>query len=48
MTFADVPRHIEFQAAYTPNPESRAVYNKVFGEFVRFYEQTKKYLQAIE
>jgi xylulokinase len=41
MTFADVPRHVEFQATCTPNPENRAAYDKVFGEFVRFYEQTK-------
>jgi xylulokinase len=42
MTFADMPRHVEFQATYTPTPENRAVYDKLFGEFVEFYEQTKR------
>jgi xylulokinase len=41
MTFADVPRHVEFQATYTPNPENRAVYDKLFGELVNFYDKTK-------
>jgi xylulokinase len=41
MTFADVPQKIEVQATYAPNPDSRAVYDKVFREFVRFYEQTR-------
>ena len=41
MAFADVPHHIEFQATYTSNVENRGVYDKVFGEFVRFYEQAK-------
>ena len=41
MTFDAIPQKIECQATYTPNPDNRAVYDKEFGEFVRFYEQTK-------
>jgi xylulokinase len=32
---------IDYQAVYRPNPVNRAVYDEVFAEFVRFYNQTR-------
>ncbi len=40
ITFADVPRLVEFQATYTPGAH-RAVYDKTFREFVNFYKQNQ-------
>ena len=41
LAFADIPQKVEFKATYSPNPENRALYDKLFAEFVRFYHQNK-------
>jgi xylulokinase len=41
LAFEDIPQKVEFKATYLPNPENRALYDKLFAEFVRFYHQNK-------
>ncbi len=41
LAFNDVPQKVKFRATYTPNPETRAIYDKIFAEFVTFYKQNK-------
>jgi xylulokinase len=41
LAFQDIPRLVEFKATYSPHPENRALYDKLFAEFVRFYHQNK-------
>jgi xylulokinase len=41
LTFEDIPQMVEFKAIYSPNPENRALYDKLFAEFVGFYHQNK-------
>lgn len=41
LNFEDLPARTEFENIYTPNPANRAIYDKVFAEFVRYYGQTK-------
>ncbi len=41
MGFEDIPQKVEFKATYSPNPENRALYDKLFAEFVHFYHQNK-------
>ena len=41
LAFADIPQKVEIKATYTPNPENRTLYDKLFDEFVRFYHQNK-------
>ena len=40
--FEDIPQKVGFKATYSPIPENRAIYEKLFAEFVRFYHQNKK------
>jgi len=41
LTFADIPQKVEIKATFTPNPDNRALYDKLFVEFTRFYHQNK-------
>ena len=41
LAFEDIPQKVEFKATYSPNPENRAGYDKLFAEFVQFYHQNK-------
>jgi len=41
LSFDAIPHQVEYQAIYQPNPENRGVYDKLFGEFVSFYKQTR-------
>jgi xylulokinase len=42
MAFEDIPQKVGFKATYSPNPENRAIYDKLFAEFVQFYHHNKK------
>jgi xylulokinase len=39
--FEDLHQYVEVETVYTPNPANRAIYDKVFAEFVTYYQQTK-------
>jgi xylulokinase len=39
--FDDVPQYVQFQNEYQPNPNHRALYDKLFAEFVNLYKQNK-------
>lgn len=39
--FDDIPKHIQIQNEYQPNPEHRTLYDKMFAEFVNLYKQNK-------
>jgi xylulokinase len=41
LSFDAIPRQTEIAATYTPTPAHRAVYDRCFSEFVRYYRQTK-------
>jgi xylulokinase len=41
LAFADIPQKVEIKATFTPNPDNRVLYDKLFAEFVRFYHQNK-------
>jgi xylulokinase len=41
LAFKDIPQKVEIKATYSPNPENRALYDKLFAEFVPFYHQNK-------
>jgi xylulokinase len=41
LAFKDVPDKVEIKATFKPNPANRALYDKLFGEFTRFYHQNK-------
>ena len=41
LKFSDLQKHVEFETVYTPNPANRGIYDKIFGEFVTYYQQTK-------
>jgi xylulokinase len=42
LKFEDLSGKVEFENVYTPDPKNREVYDKVFGEFVRYYGATKE------
>ena len=41
LAFKDIPQKVGFKATYSPNPENRGLYDKLFAEFVQFYHQNK-------
>ncbi len=41
LKFSDLQKHVEFETVYTPNPANRAIYDKIYAEFVTYYKQTK-------
>lgn len=41
LNFADLQSQVGFETVYTPNPANRAIYDKIFTEFVTYYNQTK-------
>jgi xylulokinase len=41
LKFEDLQKQVEFETVYTPNPANRGIYDKIFGEFVTYYQQTK-------
>ena len=47
MAFEDIPQKVGFKATYSPNPENRALYDKLFGEFVQFYHHNKRSYQRL-
>lgn len=42
-TFQNISTTVEISATYTPNPENREVYDKLFAAFHSFYKQTKRW-----
>jgi len=42
LKFEELESRVEFESIYTPDPKNRAIYDKIFGEFVRYYNQTKE------
>ena len=39
--FEDVPQYTRIAREYAPLPEHRGIYDRIFGEFVQYYRQTK-------
>jgi xylulokinase len=42
MKFEELQNSVEFENVYTPDPKNRALYDRIFGEFVKYYGQTKE------
>jgi xylulokinase len=45
--FKDVPKYVSIQAEYQPNPANKVIYDKIFREFVTFYQRTKDIYQRL-
>ncbi|MHC1740400.1 MAG: FGGY-family carbohydrate kinase [Anaerolineaceae bacterium] len=41
LQFSDLQKQVEFETIYTPNPKHREIYDRVFSEFVTYYQQNK-------
>jgi xylulokinase len=41
LAFNDIPQKVQFKGVYKPDPQNRALYDKLFEEFVHFYKQNK-------
>jgi xylulokinase len=41
LKFEELRDHVEIETEFTPNPANRAIYDKIFAEFVTYYNQTK-------
>jgi len=42
ITWDQIPNLIQYSNIFTPKPENRAVYDKLFNEFINIYKITKK------
>ena len=42
MDWDEIHKHIEIAKVFTPNPDNREIYDKLFNEFVNIYDITKK------
>jgi len=38
----DIPKYTEYSNIFTPNPENREIYDKLFREFINIYKTTRK------
>ena len=47
LNFGEVAQQVQIQATYQPNPQNKAVYDKLFSEFVRFYKNNKAMYQRL-
>jgi xylulokinase len=45
--FEDIPRLIEFQGEYHPNPDNRKLYDDLFAEYVNLYKQNKRIYERL-
>jgi len=41
LEYKDIPQKVQIKATYSPNPANRAIYDKLFAEFVQFYKNNK-------
>ena len=42
MDWSDIPKYTEYSNIFTPNPENREIYDKLFKEFINIYKTTRK------
>ncbi len=47
ISFDQVGKHVHIQREYQPNPANRALYDKLFAEFVNIYKQNKKIYERL-
>ena len=41
LKFEELKEHVEIEKEFTPNADNRAIYDRIFTEFVTYYNQTK-------
>jgi len=41
ITFDDIPNLIQYESTFSPNPENREIYNRLFKEFLHIYKNNK-------
>lgn len=46
-SFDEISRQVPIQHEYEPNPANRAIYDKLFAEFVNIYKQNKKIYERL-
>jgi len=42
LNWDDIPKYIEYSNTFTPNPDNRKIYDKLFGEYVNIYKSMEK------
>jgi len=42
ITYDEIPAFVSVSRTYTPNPQNRAIYDELFGEFLNIYKANKK------
>ncbi len=42
LNWDDIPKYIEYSNIFTPNPDNRKIYDKLFGEYVNIYKSMGK------
>jgi len=42
ITYDEIPAFVSINRTYTPNPQNRAIYDELFGEFINIYKANKK------
>ncbi|TXT62989.1 MAG: Xylulose kinase [Promethearchaeota archaeon] len=46
-TWEHIPKHIEFSNIFTPNPDNREIYDKLFAEYLNIYDAMGKIYQRL-
>lgn len=46
-SFDDIPRYIKYDKTFSPNPENREMYDRLFKEFKNIYKQNKSWYKRI-
>ncbi|MDD1778678.1 MAG: FGGY-family carbohydrate kinase [Candidatus Helarchaeota archaeon] len=42
INFEDIPKYIQYKKTYTPNPENQQIYDELFAEFLKIYDNNKE------
>jgi xylulokinase len=42
LEFEDIPKYVEINNCFEPNPQHRKIYDGMFQEFLNIYKQNKK------
>ena len=43
----DIPKYTEYSNIFSPNPENREIYDKLFKEYVNIYKATRKIFKRL-
>ena len=46
-SFSDIKKYIQIDRSFSPNPQNRKLYDRLFGEFKNIYKQNKKWYKRM-